>query len=887
MRYSKRMSDDRLAHYSILDKIGEGGMGEVFRARDTRLGRDVALKFLPESLANDAERLARFEREAQVLASLNHPNIAAIHGFEHIDGKRFLVLELVEGEDLSQRLVRGPFSWQEALPIAHQIAEALEAAHEENIVHRDLKPANILLTPMGTAKVLDFGLAKSWESDSAKANLTNSPTILSNSPSMTGVIMGTAAYMSPEQARGLSVDKRADIFAFGCVLYEMLTGKQCFGGATISDILAAIIRADPDWDALPRQLPQSIVRLLHRCLDKEPKTRLRDIGEARIALYRALHGPEEETPTDVVASTPAVKRRAALLPWVLAVAFAVVAGVFARQAFKPTPAPEMTQTSILTPEGVRLNLRGVHPGPVAISPDGKRIVYTGRESGGIARLYLRDLDKMETRALRGTEDAGYPFWSPDGRSVAFFSSGRLKRVDIAGGPPRRICEAPVGKGGTWNANGMILFAPTFTGGLYVVSENGGETREVTRLRTDQGENSHRFPRFLDDGEHFIYLARHGGEANKIRVASLAGDLDKEIMVSSTHADYASGYLFYVRETTLIAQPFDSKEWRIFGEPVTIADPVRFIPAAARGVFDVSRNGRVVFQSGTSVMGSQMLWRTMEGEEISRLGEVIIQDNPQISPDGRYVAFEAFTSGGGTGDIWVHDLEREVKSRFTFDMSADEDPVWSPDGKRLAFSSARDGKFGIYTKEFGGASTAELFLETSGLVFPTDWTANYIVYFATDSTNVGNIMAVPVQGDRQPIAIVATEHGEYNGIVSEDGQWLAYISDESGAMECYLTSFPDAQRKWQISTNGGIQPHWDPLGKGIYYLSADGFLVFVEVEWHDKTVAIGAARNIFEVPNAISYQIAAAGKRVLLLEDADTGSAAPLTLITNWNAGLQP
>ncbi len=883
------MAGKKLGHYSIMEKIGEGGMGEVFRAHDTRLGRDVALKFLPESLATDAERLTRFEREARVLAALNHPNIAAIHGFEHIDDKRFLVLEMVEGEDLAQRLVRGPMSWQRALPVAQQIAEGLEAAHEEGIIHRDLKPANVHLTPTGNAKVLDFGLAKAWEANDADASLTHSPTVMASSPTSAGVILGTAPYMSPEQARGHAVDKRADIFAFGCVVYEMLTAKQCFEGKTISDTLAAVLRAEPDWGALPKDTPGAIVKLLQRCLDKEVKTRLRDIGEARILINSVLRGDiVDEVHTEAAAAPPSPKKQTGtLVTRIAAAVLAIATGLLLVMLFGKGDAPgRVTWTSILPAERVRFNLRGVHPGPVAISADGERVAYAGRPPGGSSLLYVRELDNMETKALRGTDGAGYPFWSPDGRSIGFFAAGNLKRVDVAGGPPLTICDAPVGKGGSWSADGKIVFSPTFTGALHVVSENGGESTPVSELRSESGENSHRFPRFLPDGEHFIYLARLGGESNMIRVGSLSGDVDKEVLLAASHAEYASGHLLFLRETTLMARPFDVGKLECSGDPLPIADPVRFIPAAMRGVFDVSDNGTLVYQAGSTVPGSQLVWRNLAGVEIQRTGNIVMQDNPVLSPDGKFVACDAYAGSGGTGDIWIHDVARNVRSRFTFDATADENAVWSPDGKHVAFSSARNGMFGVYKKEFGGATTAQLFMKTDGLVFPTDWSSEYLVYFETDSLNTGNIMAVPMSGEPKPFPVVATPYGEYNGLVSDNGRWMTYISDESGVIECYVTSFPDAGRKWQISIGGGTQPRWDPKGRGIYYFGADSRFYFVEARWDESSFAIGETTALFESNTENWYQVAPDGERFLILEDADEGGITPLTLVSGWDEELK-
>ena len=879
------MADEQLAQYSIIEKIGEGGMGEVFRAHDTRLGRDVALKFLPASLADDAERLGRFEREARVLAALNHPHIAAIHGFEHVDDKRFLVLELVDGEDLAQRLVRGPISVREALPIAQQIAEALEAAHEEGIVHRDLKPANILLTQTGNAKVLDFGLAKAWEGEPTDQNLTNSPTIMASSPTMAGVILGTAAYMSPEQARGHAVDKRADIYAFGAVLFEMLTAKQCFQGPTISDTLAMVLTTKPDYDALPKDTPKAIIKLLKRCLDKEVKTRLRDIGEARIVLDKVIKGEvEDEAPA--AAAPVRTKNRTPM--WIGSIAVAIIlAAMIVRGMFaSDPPPPPVTKTTILNADGARLSLRGIHPGPVAISKDGKRIVYAARTAGAQPVLYVRDLDNMITKEIRGTEGAGYPFWAPDGKAIGFFSNGQLKRVDLTGSPPLTLCDAPVGKGGSWSEAGVIVFAPTFTGSLYRVSESGGAVEEVTSLDAPGGENSHRFPRFLPDGNHFLYLARLGGEANLIRVGSLDGTVDKEVVGAASHGEYASGQILFVRGTTLMAQAFDTDKLEVSGDPQPVADPVRFISAAMRGVFSASENGNLVFQSGTSVPGMQLTWRGLDGEVLGVLGKPVLQSDVRISPDGKLAVVDAFPASAGTGDLWIYDIERDIRSRFTFDQAADENGVWSPDGKRIAFSSARDTRFGIYVKDVGGATNAELLHETKGLVVLTDWKHDHLVYFETDSMNTGNIMALALEGDMKPIPIVATQHGEYNGVISPDGHWMAYVSDESGAIEAYVTSFPDAKRKWQLSTNTGTEPHWDPNGNGLFFYGSDGYFHFVEARWDENNFAIGATREMFECPNEVWYDIHPDGDRFLVIEDADEGNIAPLSLVVGWDQELE-
>src|SRR6186713_711685 len=464
-----------IAHYEVTSHLGKGGMGEVYRARDSRLGRDVALKVLPEAFAADAERLARFQREARLLASLNHPHIATIHGIEGDGANRVLVLELVDGEDLAQRIATGALPVKEAIAIARQVADAIESAHDQGIVHRDLKPANVVVTPDGVVKVLDFGLAKAIENDASNSNLSHSPTLLGSSPTMAGVILGTAAYMSPEQARGKRVDRRADIFAFGCLLFEMLTGRQAFSGETVSDTLAAVLRAEPDWPLLPKDTPRAVVKLLKRCLEKDPRARLRDIGEARITLEAIERGVELDEPAAAVATAPAANKRA-WLPWTIA-AIALVAAVasfvLSQRRVEPTQSSPISELSIVLPAGASLSLRGQNPSPPMISPDGRRVVF-GISSQGGATLYVRSLDQPNAVELPGTEGAAYPFWSPDSRQIAFFAAGKLKRVEAGGGPVTAVCNAALGKGGCWAADGTIYFAPNYASGIFAVAAAGGE-----------------------------------------------------------------------------------------------------------------------------------------------------------------------------------------------------------------------------------------------------------------------------------------------------------------------------------------------------------------------------------------------------------------------------
>ncbi|HET6462767.1 MAG TPA: protein kinase, partial [Candidatus Krumholzibacteria bacterium] len=591
-----------IAHYEVTSHLGKGGMGEVYRARDSKLGRDVALKVLPESFAADAERLARFQREARLLASLNHPHIATIHGIEGDGANRVLVLELVDGEDLAQRIASGPLPVKEAIAIARQVADAIESAHDQGIVHRDLKPANVVVTPGGVVKVLDFGLAKAIENDaSPNSNLSHSPTLLGSSPTMAGVILGTAAYMSPEQARGKRVDRRADIFAFGCLLYEMLTGRQAFSGETVSDTLAAVLRAEPDWALLPQDTPRAVVKLLKRCLEKDPRARLRDIGEARIVLENVERGVEMDDPGNTAAV--AAKPKRAWLPWTiaaLAIMAAIASIVLSDRSAAPVAETVSTQLSRVLPPGSSLALRGQNPAPPAISPDGRRIVF-GISAGGGGTLYVRSLDEPEAAALPGTDGAAYPFWSPDNQKIAFFAGGKLRRVDASGGPVTTICDAALGKGGTWAEDGTIYFAPNYASGIFKVSSAGGAATAVTVADSARGEVSHRFPRLLPDQKHFLYLSRavsartgsQGDVGVKLKIASIDGKTNREIMPAESNALFSNGRLLFTRNGFLVAQAFNPDTFELSGEPAQLANQVRTIPGASWSLFDVSSNGTMI------------------------------------------------------------------------------------------------------------------------------------------------------------------------------------------------------------------------------------------------------------------------------------------------------
>ncbi|MDX1644231.1 MAG: protein kinase, partial [Thermoanaerobaculia bacterium] len=674
------MEGTSVSHYQVEEKIGEGGMGVVYRATDTRLNRQVALKALPESFLEDPQRLARFEREAQLLASLNHTNIAGIHGLETEGDSRYLILELVEGETLAERIDRGRLGLEEALGIAREIAEALEAAHDKGIIHRDLKPANVKITPAGQVKVLDFGLAKALEGATDPAsgpNLENSPT-LSMAATQAGIILGTAAYMAPEQAAGQPADRRADVWSFGVVLAEMLGGKQLFTGETASHVLAAVLQKEVDLDDALPDVPPPIRLLLERCLEKKPRRRLQAIGEARIAIEDYLADPAAaNTPDRAVEDpeeAPAVPAWRRLLPWGLTAALLVASIGLAVTSRRADPPADVVQFTIPPPAGTAFNLNPTSPGPVAVSPDGRHLVFVANGSGGTG-LWVRSFEASEARLLAGTEGAAYPFWSPDSRSIGFFADSKLKRIDIAGGPAVSLTEADNGKGGTWSSDGVILFAPTHDAAIHRVAAAGGESVPVTALVPER-DISHRHPEFLPDGEHFLYLARIEDPANndlpEIRLAALEGSDERVLLRSPSAAGYASGYLLYTLESTLMARPFDFDRLEFSGDAVPVADGITLISTgSARSVFSASSAGVLAYQTGANESGAVIYWFDRSGEEAGTVGETARYNEVSLSPDDRRLGVTITDSEAGTRDIWLFDLDRGIPSRFTFDPRHDD------------------------------------------------------------------------------------------------------------------------------------------------------------------------------------------------------------------------
>ena len=876
-----------IAHYRIVSKLGEGGMGAVYRATDTKLNRDVAIKILPDRLANDPEYLARFTREAQVLAALNHPNIATVYGVED----RAIVMELVEGHELSI-----PLPLKEALPVARQIAEALEAAHEKGIVHRDLKPANIKVTADGRVKVLDFGLAKSYESQPASAD---SPT-MTMTATHPGIILGTAGYMAPEQARGKAVDKRADVWAFGVVLFELLTGRQLFAaGDTITDIIAAVVTREPDWSALPGDTPAHIRWMLKRCLTKDPKLRLRDIGEARIAL--------ESEAVDIEPARARSVRKPGRWWAAACAALALLAAGLAAVHFRETPAqPEVIRFTMQPPDGTSFST--MLP---ALSPDGRKLVFGAiSSSGSTPVLWVRSLDTLESTALKGTENAAFPFWSPDGRLVGFWSEGKLRRVDLLGGPPQDICDTTRltntgNAASTWSPDGYIYFGAGGSG-LFRVPQGGGEPVLLAAPIAAQGEVSYFYPQILPDRKHLLYhVFAVKREENAAYVTTLDGKQRKRVLISMQASAFVPApargvpaHLLFLRQDALLAQPVDGQTYEPSGDAFLVANGVG--SAGNYGFFTVAANGMIAYRSGVGSRTRQLRWFDRAGKVLSTLGEPGDYQNIALSPDGSRVAVVQQDAKTGNRDIWIVDPARNVFTRFTFDEREDTDPVWSPDGLHIAFSR-RMAPHLLYLKDVNGAKPEERLDKTFGQR-ASDWSRDgkYLLFVRFTRGLQGIWTLSGPAGDPSQRKASPYLEGPYNLTYPQFApgaggpRWVAYSSDESlRSQEIFVQSFPAAGARFQVSNGGGTQPRWRRDGKELFYLTPDGKLMAVDVKIGDSFHA-GAPRLLFQsrfmgpLLNTWRYDVSPDGQRFLVMSDARNEAGAPefITVVTNWLAGVK-
>jgi len=903
-----------LTHYRIDQKIGEGGMGEVWSATDTRLNRSAAIKALPSAVADDAERLARFKREAQLLAALSHPNIAAIYGLEQIGDTPYLALELVEGEDLSARIEGQPVPVDEALEIALQIAAALEAAHEKGIVHRDLKPGNIKVTTDGKVKVLDFGLAKALSEEDSGSSVgsidpSTSPTLTGLAGTQAGLILGTVGYMAPEQARGKTVDRRADVWAFGVILYEMLTGERLFKGETVTDVIAALVTREPDWEKLPENTPVAMRRVLKRCLQKDPRKRLRDIGDAALELSE---GPEDDRPVSTTsAAAPATSTRRVGLVGAAGIVLGLVLAMTVRSFLTPSTTPDPPIWSSLTPLA---EAEYDFTSFLEISPDGRRVAFVATPAGEEASLlWVHDLGEERPRPLSGTEGAYQPFWSPDSLSIAYFAQRRLRRVSIDGGVPQALADAGnAPRGGSWGADGTILFVPDWSEPVYRIPETGGTPEAVTEFNAERLELSHRWPHLLPDGNHFLYFVvstypelnpENPSEVDKsgLYIGSLDGAESRLLQTARSRAVYTGGSLLFVDDGILMVRPFDLSTLSFTGEPVSITEKVTQSVDALWGgaLFSVSHEGTLLFVRGAperSTVG-QLRWRDREGNEIGTVGEGHSYNNVRISHDGSRVA----VSIGDPGDIWVYDLQRDTSTRFTFDPGNDVNPIWSPDDERILFQSSRvipGQRFtpgNLFQRVSSGLEPEEhlSLLEFGPTLFPTDWSSDgKLVILDGLSPGTGADLMLYSFDDGILQNFLETEDTEQSSRFSPDGRWLAYESDESGRAEVYVRAFPGPGGKWQVSNDGGSLPTWRADGKELFYRDSNGLVsVTVETEGgfrHDTPVHLFDLNVAVTSDNSYTYDATADGRRFLVLEptEDDEGEEATTTLLQGWRGLLK-
>jgi Tol biopolymer transport system component len=912
----------RLGPYEIVTPAGAGGMGEVYRARDTRLGRDVAIKVLPAHLSGDPGRRERFEREARAISALNHPRVCTLYdvGRQEIDGRiiDYLVMEHLDGETLADRLPRGRLPIDQVLRLGAEIADALDRAHRQGIVHRDLKPGNVMITKAG-AKVLDFGLARvgqdapaAEKGPAAGGSESILPTATRNLTTE-GAIIGTLQYMAPEQLEGKDADARTDIFALGVTLYEMTTGHKAFEGASQASLITSIMGREPaPMSSLAPLSPPALEKIVRRCLAKDPDDRwqsARDLSQALRWVAESVAAPGSTGSltggglvggsAEVGAPTARRSRFREAVAWALAATLGLLAVYLVARSGHPDAsglAREPLHASILPPEGTDFESSGWLAGPAIISPDGRTIAFVASPGESQQVLYVRHLGEPAARLLSGTEDARMPFWSPDGRFIGFFAERRLRRIAVDGGPVLTLCEAPDPRGGTWNADGVILFTAEASGPVMRISAEGGPVTRATVLDSSAGEGTHRYPYFLPDGKHFLFLARKSGagagRAPAISVSVLGSDRHTAVVPVASNVNYASGYLVYVRQGALVAHAFDLESLTVKGEPLTLAADVRMDERFSRGVFSVSTNGRLIYQTGKLRTRDQLRWRDRSGKALANVGEpaeFFSGGHPDISPDGRLGSESVVNLENGISDVWLYDLANGERRRLTFGEADKFMPIWTRDGRRVAYRSSLLTEPGsaIVVKSIDASATEEILLKTDGIVQPEDFSPDgrFLLYqwYGTEKAKY-DLYLLPLVGEKKPAPFIVGPGLEAQGQFSPNGRFVAYCSDESGREEVYVTVFPGPGARWQVSQSGGVEPRWRRDGHELFYFNMQNQLMAAQVRTDGPEFQVAGQETLFSSRRFgynNRYAVSADGQKFLIVNQNAESSVVPLTLVDGW------